>query len=75
MLLASDTLPSHTGYVAAAYLVFVALLLIYVVIMAFKLARFERDATELVELADRRPGAVEATPPPPAGEREQVAAR
>jgi hypothetical protein len=72
MLLASDTLPSHTGYVAAAYLVFVALLLIYVVIMAFKLARFERDATELGELADRRP-AVQA--PPPAEDREQVGAR
>jgi cytochrome c-type biogenesis protein CcmH/NrfG len=57
VILASDTLPSNTGYVAAAYLVFLALLLIYVAIMAFKLARFERDAGELNELADRRAAA------------------
>jgi hypothetical protein len=41
-------------YVAAAYLVFLALILIYVAIMATKLARFERDLTELNDLADRR---------------------
>jgi hypothetical protein len=49
----TDTLPDNTGYVAAAYLVFLALILIYVVIMANKLARFERDLSELDELADR----------------------
>ena len=37
-------------YVAGAYIVFVALLLIYVAIMAAKLQRIER---ELRELADR----------------------
>lgn len=37
-------------YVAGAYVVFVALLLIYVGIMAAKLARIER---QLSELADR----------------------
>jgi hypothetical protein len=41
-------------YVAAAYLVFLALVLIYVSIMATKLSRIERDLTELNELADRR---------------------
>jgi hypothetical protein len=41
-------------YVAAAYLVFLALILIYVAIMAGKLSRIERDLTELNELADRR---------------------
>jgi hypothetical protein len=41
-------------YVAAAYLVFLALVLIYVAIMAAKLSRIERDLTELNELADRR---------------------
>jgi hypothetical protein len=41
-------------YVAAAYLVFLALILIYVAIMATKLSRIERDLTELNELADRR---------------------
>ena len=50
----TDALPDNTGYVAAAYLVFFALVLIYVVIMATKLARFERELTELDELADRR---------------------
>jgi hypothetical protein len=41
-------------YVAAAYLVFLALILIYVGIMASKLARIERQTTELNELAARR---------------------
>jgi uncharacterized membrane protein len=41
-------------YVAAAYLVFLALVLIYVAIMAGKLSRIERDLQELNELADRR---------------------
>ncbi len=41
-------------YVAAAYLVFLALILIYVAIMATKLVRIERDLTELTELAERR---------------------
>ena len=50
----TDTLPDNTGYVAAAYLVFFALVLIYVVIMSAKLARFERELSELNELADRR---------------------
>jgi hypothetical protein len=50
----TDTLPDNTGYVAAAYLVFFALVLIYVVIMAAKLQRFERELAELNELADRR---------------------
>jgi CcmD family protein len=50
----TDTLPDNTGYVAAAYLVFFALILIYVVIMAAKLSRFERELSELEELADER---------------------
>jgi len=49
----TDTLPDNTGYVAAAFLVFFALVLIYVVIMAAKLQRFERELAELNELADR----------------------
>jgi type II secretory pathway component PulM len=40
-------------YVAAAYLVFLALVLIYVAIMASKLVRIERQAAELNELAAR----------------------
>jgi hypothetical protein len=50
----TSALPDNTGYVAAAYLVFLALVLVYVVIMATKLSRFERELAELNELADRR---------------------
>jgi hypothetical protein len=53
-------------YVAAAYLVFLALILVYVAIMASKLVRIERDLTELNELVEER--AAER-----AGEREPVA--
>jgi hypothetical protein len=49
----TDTLPDNTGYVAAAYLVFLALVLVYVAIMAAKLSRHERELAELDELADR----------------------
>jgi hypothetical protein len=41
------------GYVAAAYLVFLALVLIYVAIMGVRLSRMQRDIAELNELADR----------------------
>ena len=41
-------------YVAAAYLVFLALILIYVAIMAGKLVRIARDLGELTEIVDRR---------------------
>jgi Tfp pilus assembly protein PilO len=40
-------------YVAAAYLVFLALVIIYVAIMAYRLSNLERDVRELAELADR----------------------
>jgi hypothetical protein len=41
-------------YVAGAYLVFLALILVYVAIMASKLARIERELVELSELAERK---------------------
>ena len=41
-------------YVAAAYLVFLGLILVYVAIMASKLARISRELGELVEIVDRR---------------------
>ncbi|HWC26637.1 MAG TPA: hypothetical protein VG474_08650 [Solirubrobacteraceae bacterium] len=48
-------------YVAAAYLVFLALVLIYVAIMAAKLARIEREVVELAELVEgRQPGGAPA---------------
>ena len=56
MLAASNTLPDNAGYVAAAYLVFLALLLIYVGIMAYKLIKVQRLVAEVNELADRGDG-------------------
>ncbi len=41
-------------YVAGAYVVFIALIGIYVAIMAAKLSRIERELGELNELTDRR---------------------
>ena len=41
-------------YVAAAYLVFLALILIYVAIMAGRLARIERDLGEVTDLLEQR---------------------
>ena len=76
MIIAQTTpaLPDNTGYVAAAYLIVVALILIYVVIMASKLTRFERELSELNELADRR-GAAAPPPADAAIEAEEEAAR
>jgi hypothetical protein len=50
-------LPLHTAgkYVAAAYIVLFALVLIYVAIMAIRLSRIERQLGELLELAERAP--------------------
>ncbi len=49
LVIAAPALPLHTAgkYVAAAYIVFVALILIYVAIMARRLARTERELDEL----------------------------
>ena len=55
VLAQSDVVPSdNAGYVAAAYLVFFALVLVYFGIMATKLQRLERELVELNELADRK---------------------
>ena len=40
-------------YVAAAYLVFLALVLVYVAIMAIRLATIQRDLEDVVELLER----------------------
>jgi hypothetical protein len=53
-------------YVAAAYLVVFLAVLVWVAIVASKLARLERDVDEIAELARRR---VEDVP-----EREKVSA-
>ncbi len=41
-------------YVAAAYLVFLGLVLVYVAIMATRLSGVQRELREICELADRR---------------------
>ncbi|CAB4915463.1 unannotated protein [freshwater metagenome] len=52
----TDKLPDNGGYVAAAYLVFLALLLIYVAIMAVRAAGTERELSELSRLLAEREG-------------------
>lgn len=49
LLATAPALPLHTAgkYVAGAYVVFMAIVLIYVGIMAVRLQRTERDLTEL----------------------------
>lgn len=41
-------------YLAAAYLVVFAAVLVYLVLIALKVSRLERDLTELTELARQR---------------------
>ena len=41
-------------YVAAAYVVFLGLILVYVAIMAAKLARIDRELGELADLAEHK---------------------
>ena len=45
---------SEEKYVAAAYLVVFAFVLVYLAIMALKLTRLEREVGELTELARKR---------------------
>jgi hypothetical protein len=63
VLAAAPALPLDEAgkYVAAAYIVFVTLILIYVAIMAVRLQRIERDLGALAELAERRLGRPGAT--------------
>ncbi len=48
---AAPALPLHTAgkYVAGAYVVFLAIVLVYVAIMAVRLARTERELAELTQ--------------------------
>jgi hypothetical protein len=77
---AAPALPLHSAgkYVAGAYIVFVALILVYVAIMARRLVRNERELAELRrELLDRPSAAAEHAVDPehavePESEREAV---
>lgn len=79
----ATAVPPNTGdgYVAAAYIVFVAILLIYFAIMALRLTRVERSLRELrareqegTPLAPRTesPATAPGSPEAPAREREPV---
>jgi hypothetical protein len=47
------SLPDNSGYVAAAYLVLFAMIVIYLGIMSARVARLERELVELNELAEQ----------------------
>lgn len=70
LLAETPALPLHAAgkYVAAAYVVFVVLLVIYVGIMAAKLQRIERELRDLAGFAEARADG-ESAP-----EREEVGA-
>jgi hypothetical protein len=69
-------LPLHTAgkYVAAAYIVLFAMVLVYVAIMAIRMSRTERELGELLEQLEQQPGGREhpevRTPYRGADERE-----
>jgi len=48
-------LSASEQYVAGAYVVFLALVLSYLAIMATKLGRLEREVVQLTEIAEREP--------------------
>jgi hypothetical protein len=56
LLAAAPAIPNDVGgkYVAGAYIVFILLLLIYVAIMAMKLARIENGLKEVADIAEGR---------------------
>jgi hypothetical protein len=56
LVLGAPALPLHSAgkYVAGAYIVFVAVILIYVAIMAVRLTRNQREIAELKAELDRR---------------------
>jgi hypothetical protein len=57
LLAETPALPLHEAgkYVAGAYIVLFALVLIYVAIMSIRLGRIERDLGELLELSETAP--------------------
>jgi hypothetical protein len=56
VLAETPALPLHEAgkYVAGAYVVLFALVLIYVAIMSIRLSRIERDLGELLSMAEQR---------------------
>jgi Flp pilus assembly protein TadB len=75
MVIAAPALPLDEAgeYVAGAYVVFVALLLVYVAIMSARLARIDRELAELAELAEQ--GRRDTSPGSPPGVSRSEATR
>ena len=68
-----DAVPNDaTGYVAAAYIFFFALVLIYIAIIGAKLERLGRELTELNERLEERGRPTAGEPAGASGERETV---
>jgi len=72
----APALPLHEAgkYVAAAYIVLFALVLIYVAIMAIRLSRIERELGELLEGVERPAGEPAAGEAPTQAPRESTLA-
>ncbi len=79
MTVLAANIPDNSGYVVAAYLVFLLLLIIYLAITAYRLTGLERrigDLTAQVDAAERSPaddGADDAATTDPSGVREHSA--
>ena len=71
VLAAAPALPLHKAgpYVAAAYIVFVALVLVYVIILALRVTRIEKDAVAVRRDVENREPSDD-----PEADREHVAA-
>jgi len=78
LIAVAPALPLHSAgkYVAGAYIVFVALILVYVAIMARRLVRNERELAELRREMLERPSAADEhhvePEPEPQPERQPV---
>lgn len=73
MTLLAASVPDNSGYVVAAYLVFFALLVIYLAITAYRLVNIEKkltDMTQQLEAAER--AATPATDADPDRAREEA---
>ena len=77
ILFAAPAIPLDEGgrYVAAAYVVFVVLLVIYVGIMATRLGNLSKEIESLAELAERKNGDASAAADTEAEEQEAEEAR
>lgn len=75
MTLLSATIDNGGDYVAAAYSVFLAIILIYVVIMSSKLVRIERKISDIAahltgDAPSAEPAEVDSDPAPAAGDAQ-----